>query len=145
MSRPVVVVATDLSPASERGFGPAASLARGLGADLVLVHVVQALPATAAALRAPPLLSPSVDAEVDIAKQRLQELLPRFGTDARVTTEVLVGDDVAATLTRLAEERGAAYLVVTTHGRSGLRRLVLGSVAEAVLRKSPVPVVVVPM
>jgi nucleotide-binding universal stress UspA family protein len=55
---------------------------------------------------------------------------------------VLLGDP-AAELARFVAEEGCDLLVVGTHGRTGLSRLLLGSVAERVLRHAPVPVLVV--
>jgi nucleotide-binding universal stress UspA family protein len=58
----------------------------------------------------------------------------------RVTTEVRRGDPVTQILASVRETR-ADLIVMTTHGRTGFGRLLLGSVAEAVLRQSGVPVI----
>ena len=63
---------------------------------------------------------------------------------SRVSFDACAGNDTAEAICRYTEEQGADLIVVTTHGRRGLRRLVLGSVAEEVLRSTPVPVLVVP-
>jgi nucleotide-binding universal stress UspA family protein len=51
--------------------------------------------------------------------------------------------DPADTVTRRAQELGADLIAMTTHGRTGLGRLLLGSVAESVIRKAPCPVLLV--
>jgi nucleotide-binding universal stress UspA family protein len=62
---------------------------------------------------------------------------------AEVTTQVLVAREVAAAVADYARDR-ADLVVVSTHGRTGLRRVLLGSVAESVLRAAETPVLVVP-
>ncbi len=59
--------------------------------------------------------------------------------------EVLPDDSVAHGILAAADRVGADMIVMGTHGRTGLSRLVLGSVAEAVLRRAAVPVLVVPL
>ena len=60
-----------------------------------------------------------------------------------ITTHVVVGRDAPAEIVALATAIGAALIAVGTHGRTGVSHAVLGSIAEAVVRESPVPVVVV--
>jgi nucleotide-binding universal stress UspA family protein len=55
-----------------------------------------------------------------------------------------VDDDVAGAIVREAKDQHAALLVLATHGRRGVSRLVRGSVAEQVVRHATVPVVVLP-
>ena len=63
---------------------------------------------------------------------------------AGATAESLVVEGTPAdALLEVAAERGADLIAIGTHGRRGLRRLLVGSVAESVVRRSPVPVVVV--
>jgi nucleotide-binding universal stress UspA family protein len=66
---------------------------------------------------------------------------------AGVDAEGLVVDAVSVedTILDVAESRGASLIVMGTHGRTGLARAVIGSVADRVLRRSPVPVVLVPL
>lgn len=145
MQRPLVIVATDLSPATEQAMAPAERLAAGLGADVLLVHAVRGVPKSAIGLSALPLRAPQVDAEVALAKQRLEELGRRLACSIPLATEVTVGDELDAAIADFARQRGAAYLVITSHGRTGVRRLVMGSIAEGVLRRARLPVVVVPL
>jgi nucleotide-binding universal stress UspA family protein len=60
----------------------------------------------------------------------------------RVIPEVVLGEPVATVLER-AEQRGYDVIVVGTHGRTGLAHLVLGSVAERIVRRAPCPVLTV--
>lgn len=66
------------------------------------------------------------------------------GEAVSVETEAEFSHDPAREIVRLAEERGCDVIVMSTHGRSGLTRALVGSVTDRVLRRSSVPVVVVP-
>jgi nucleotide-binding universal stress UspA family protein len=76
---------------------------------------------------------------------RLDELTARLAAAGVVTTEpVLVMGHTADELVRIAGELDAGLIVVGSHGHGGLHHLLVGSVTEAVLRRSTIPVVVVP-
>ncbi len=72
--------------------------------------------------------------------EELRALLQAEG--ALADTAIRVGDP-AREILRYAEESGASLVTLSTHGRTGLERLVRGSVAEAVLRRSPIPLLLV--
>ncbi len=130
-----IVVTTDLSDAARRALPAAKQLADSLGVSLVLLHVVHA-PALA------PAFSGSVDLDKADAERELTELASGLGGD--VKTRVLEAEDVVAGIASEAVALAAELLVVASHGRTGLQRLRLGSVAESLLDASPVPVVCVP-
>lgn len=141
-----VVLTTDLSPAAAAAYGPAVDLARRLGRRLHLVSVVPAReppPLGGGAPVAPP--PPDPEARLRDRRQALSDLAVRLGSEQPVDVAVACDDDPAPAIVRLAVGLGAACLVVATHGRSGLWRLLLGSVAEQVVRLSPIPVWCVPL
>jgi universal stress protein A len=77
------------------------------------------------------------------ARVRLERLArQRINPKIRYAIHIRTGDP-AAEVTHLAEERGEDLIVMATHGRKGLRRFVLGSVAERVVREAPCPVLTV--
>jgi|SRR5579875_2208325 len=125
---------TDFSENSEFAFRVACALARDYNARLVLLHVVP-----------PPMVIYSggpVPAETWPSIEEVQEKLRELEKQAhhvRVESQVLEGDPVEMIL-RAAEETRSDVIVMGTHGRSGLGRLLLGSVAESVIRKAPCPV-----
>jgi nucleotide-binding universal stress UspA family protein len=83
-----------------------------------------------------------VPAETWPCVEEVQEKLQQLKTHthgARVETQVMEGDPVDMIL-RAAEETQSDVIVMGTHGRTGLGRLLLGSVAESVIRKAPCPV-----
>lgn len=122
-----VVTGTDFSPASMVGVRAAAVEAARAGSALVAVH----------ALDLPPLGENAfaIDAAIARATVTLNGLLEEAtrGLLTQATGEVLAGDP-AALIVRRAEELGARIVVLSTHGRTGLSRLLVGSVAEKVVR-----------
>jgi nucleotide-binding universal stress UspA family protein len=140
-----ILLTTDFSEESCAAFSTVVDLARRSGARITLLYVAPALDEVATGT---PFVSPlplPTDAEqIDQARNDLDALRDRFA-GVPVETAARVGEDVAEAICAEADERGVDLVAVATHGRSGLRRLVLGSVAEAVLRQARVPVLVVPI
>lgn len=134
-----LVVGIDFSDASRKALDAAAALARPLKAAIVLVHADAPLPPGAKAGHLDPISQVRVEVDADEAR-RLSATWAK-ATGAEVVARRGKAADV---ILEVARERKAAYVVVGSHGRTGLKRAVLGSVAEAVVRASPVPVVVVP-
>jgi nucleotide-binding universal stress UspA family protein len=130
-----ILFPTDLSDRSRAAFPLAAALARDHRASLTLVHVreVPALP-FAEFGAVPPADLPTRD-EV-LAK--LEAFEP---PDEAINVEHVVADgSPAEEIVRVARERHSDLIVMGTHGRTGLSRLLLGSVAEEVMRRAPCPV-----
>lgn len=128
---------TDFSENSGLAFRLACAMARDYGARLVVAHVFEVpAPLYGNGIILPP---PAVSREP--LERRLRELQP-----ADRTVEVIhrfIEGEAAAEILALAEETKADVIVMGTHGRTGLARLLMGSVAEQVVRKSPCPVVTV--
>jgi nucleotide-binding universal stress UspA family protein len=133
--------ATDYSEPSRLAMLKAAELARRLDADLELVHVHPAPSVATDMLVTPEDLGGAAAVEAESALARWQDEAERLvGRPVRVT--LCVGDP-AGELVRLAHERAFDAIVLGTHGRRGLKRFVLGSVAERVVREAPCMVLVV--
>jgi nucleotide-binding universal stress UspA family protein len=133
-----IVHATDFSECSEAAFRLACSVARDYGARLLVLHVLR--PPTATAYEAGAvLLEP--EGYRDELWEKLHRLQPRQ-PGVPVNHRLSEGDPAAEVLA-LARETGCDLIVVGTHGRTGLGRLLLGSVAEQVVRKAPCPVLTV--
>jgi nucleotide-binding universal stress UspA family protein len=135
----VVVAATDLSassiPAITQGFA-AAQRTRG---RLVVVSVLEwgnMLPSSAGALVGvmPAVPTPELMQQVrDALKSAVEQAVERAGATGEVR---VVEGSAASEIVHVAEELGAELVVVGSHGRSGLARLALGSVAERVIRSA---------
>lgn len=137
-----ILVGVDFSPEAEVALAHALQLARRTGAGLTLAHVMP-LPAdlTADSSYDPLFRAPSLATEL-IARQRddASTLLTSVTEDCRqegVECEPLLVDDTPSDgLARGAEEAHADLIVVGSHGRTGLRHFLLGSVAERTIRLS---------
>jgi nucleotide-binding universal stress UspA family protein len=145
-----LLVALDGSRFAERALGPALELAARLGARVTLVRVVtpelQTLAITpGVAVSNLELAAQTSEVEMQEAEGYLDTLRRRAaGREVAVSVEVTRGDP-AEMILDTAHAIGADLIVMTTHGRTGFRRLIYGSVAEAVLRGSTIPLLVIPI
>ncbi len=139
-----VLCPTDFSAPSCEAVSAAAEVARAFSAPLVLVHVVQPLPAAATAASGYPIdLEALETALLKHAEQRLHELV-RARVPKNLSTAVrAVRGSVAAQIIDVARTEGADLIVISTHGETGIRHFLLGSVAEKVVRMALCPVLIV--
>lgn len=139
-----ILVTTDLSPLGDAALPVAARLAKDHAARLLVLSVVET-PPPPSPLYAHYYPVPS-RAEVERSREqvraRLAERLPKDLAGATPEVIVLDGDPVTE-IARVAKERGASLLVMATHGRTGLKHFLLGSVAERVLKSTSCPVLLV--
>ena len=143
MQLDTIVISTDLSPASLEALTPAFGIAPKGSAKLIVVTVVEAfIAAPHGAPLAPPAPPIDTQARMDEARGALAGWCAEQGVEAEL--EVLSSNDVAGAIDEFALERGADLLVLATHGRRGFRHMVLGSIAEAILRGAQCPVLVFP-
>jgi nucleotide-binding universal stress UspA family protein len=134
-----ILCPTDFSTQARSAFEVACALAREAHSRLVILHVerfpVGALGGTAGV--------PPLPTEYD--REYLREELKRYQpAQPGITVEHrLEYGDPDTTILQTAREVGADLIVLGTHGRTGLRRLLMGSVAEHVVRKAPCPVLTI--
>ncbi len=132
-----ILFATDFSPASESALGFATALARDSGALLVIAHIEE-MPMPYAGgemyFAQPEYPNPEV-------RKMLEAVTP---PDKSVKFEHrLVLGSAADDIVRVAEEEKADLIVIGTHGRTGLMRVLMGSIAESVMRLAQCPVLTV--
>lgn len=128
---------TDFSPESRPAFELACDLARTHGAKLILLHVLERPVFVHGGAMSVPPPSPSIDQRQTL-EQQLQQLQP---CPKEVPLErTLVEGDPSVAIISFAKEKNCDLIVMGTHGRTGLKRLLMGSVAEKVLRSAPCPV-----
>ena len=144
-----IMVGTDFSNDADRALDEAVSLAQRFGARLTVAHVHASITFDSL-LRLPPAelhVDRSLDPEtptrqasdVDARLARLAE----FSTDGVSATPALIhGSNIASTLCAYAEAHDVDLIVLASHGRTGLERMLIGSVAERVVRHAPCPVLV---
>ncbi len=142
-----ILFATDFSDCSRGAEDSALALARALGAAVIILHVVEL----------PPGLDPEKSIHPDPGgptlpireyvtaadSEALRRLAAAFNAAGVEVSHCVELGPIAATIVKRVQSEHADLVIVGSHGRTGLRRVVLGSIAEQLVRKSPVPVLVV--
>lgn len=141
-----ILVPLDGSPLAKDILGPALALAALARAELFLVQVVQPLvPAVDMPLVPPPL---TFDQELtNMRRKEAVDYLEDLAADCRQTgvkasSSAVLGRNVADTILDLVESPAVGLIALATHGRGGLKRLVLGSVADKLVRVAARPLLV---
>jgi nucleotide-binding universal stress UspA family protein len=135
-----ILIAIDGSPIAARAAGVGIELARSLRAEVAFIHVVDPVSCTIpeGGVPASELLA-SAERE---SKTLLADYRDRVSLDPPALEFPRVGKP-ADMIVRSAEEWPADMIVIGSHGRGGIGRLLLGSVAEVVMRQAPCPILVV--
>jgi nucleotide-binding universal stress UspA family protein len=144
-----ILVPLDGSALAEQALDPAVALARACGAEIDLVQVVRpVLLAVNPPMIAPSLVPSAYDQGLtDIARTQAQDYLHDIAERHRkgglvMSAAACVGWDPVETLLELARPPRYGLIALATHGRGGLRRLAMGSVADKLVRAAEVPVLV---
>jgi nucleotide-binding universal stress UspA family protein len=127
---------TDFSERSQNAFRLACALARDYAVPLVVLHVSPPYVVVGEGV----IVNPSREDTEGLRAQleRVQAHDPRVVIEHR-----LIEGEPAGEILRVAREAGCGLIVMGTHGRTGLGRLLMGSVAEHVVRKAPCPVLTI--
>jgi nucleotide-binding universal stress UspA family protein len=132
---------TDFSESAGHAFRLACSLARDHEARLVVLHVAPPpYPIVGDMIAVPPVPMETIDEHNEL-RAKLEAMRPAFG-EIPIEYRLEEGNAVDLILT-VAEETHAGLIAMGTHGRSGLNRLLMGSIAEQIVRKAPCPVLTV--
>jgi len=135
-----ILVATDFEKASQRALEVAIEIARKFDAPLTLLHVYDIPTYSYYAGPWPTELAASVE---KAARATLSESLAAAQKALPTVDSVLCLGDISQQILAQISRTGANLLVIGTHGRRGLSHAILGSVAEKMVRMSPVPVLTV--
>ena len=135
---------TDFSPSSRPAFNHALTLAREQGGELLLVHVLPTvMPMVGEGYMSPKTFDDLQRSMRAQAQKQLDRLVAKAKA-ARVRARGVLYEGVAAdAIARAARAKRAKLIVMGTHGRTGLTRLFMGSVAERVVGTAPCPVLTV--
>lgn len=147
-----ILAPTDFSEPSLEGIKAANEIAVHFGAQLCLIHVVSPVP-TAAYMTAPegPPLPPVFNVTeyqrelANTARKSLQEVVDRFVSRELRTRQVITEGDEADEIVKTAAQERSDLIVIATHGRTGWRRFIFGSVTEKVVRTASCPALTVPV
>lgn len=131
----MILVPTDFSEHAEHALEYAVALANKLDAKIHMLNVI-GVPALGVPELGVAVTSTMIDKIVEQNQAAIDRIAERHGKDASITTELATGDARDAIIAT-AKRIGADLIVMGTHGRRGLSRALLGSVAETVVRTSP--------
>jgi nucleotide-binding universal stress UspA family protein len=131
-----IIAPTDFSKLSAEGVRYACKLAEDVGAQVIALNVVVLDESNIAG-----------KAEIEAHEKRLKEFIAKLGghrsEDVRVR-EIVVPGQAYAAISDCAEKEHADLIVLSSHGRGGLSRMLIGSVTDKLLRGASCPVLVVP-
>lgn len=131
-----ILLVTDFSDCSEAAVPFARLMAERYGASVVVAHIITGV-AASTATEAP---SPEAGAAEDAAEAEMQRFLARNTLGEVPVESVIERGPVADVLATVIEKKGIDLVVVGTHGRSGVGKLLLGSVAQRIFNVAPCPV-----
>jgi nucleotide-binding universal stress UspA family protein len=141
-----ILVPTDFSEPSDSALEYATTLAADLGASLHLLHVFEDPYLTGGAFAAEMYAPVSPDLREQLfeeAKEHLRERVEALGDEHVQTTAEVYAGPTAKAIADYAASENIDLIVIGTHGRGGMAHLLLGSVAERVVRTAPCPVLTV--
>jgi len=140
-----ILVPTDFSECGNYALSYAASLARSFNASIICVHVIEPIvPTVGYSGMTEPLPIADISEQLeDSAERELPKLAECEDCAGLDIEEVIVHGEAASEIVRVAKERKVDLIVVSSHGRTGLGRILFGSTAEAVVRHALCPVLVV--
>lgn len=140
-----ILVATDFSDASEAALTYGRQLARTFDASLTVLHVVENTAARGYGADGFVFVDPAVQRDVEAgAQKQLDALLSAEDRDIlKAQTALRVSNSTALAIADFAKEANVDLIVIGTHGRGAMAHLLMGSVAERVVRTAPCPVLTV--
>jgi nucleotide-binding universal stress UspA family protein len=137
-----ILVPLDGSELAKKALNEAEKLAKYTGSEIILFEVVPFMPIYGS----PELVTPFIvdEKQKESAEKYLFNLAEELRKkEFKVTTMVRTGQQVAVEIIDYAKESGADLIVMCTHGRSGITRWMLGSVAHKVLSRGETPVLLI--
>ena len=139
-----ILCPTDFSDPAAKALEVAAAMARDYSSELLVVNVVEPIPTVSAAGRFPlnHLRQYLQEVEKD-STARLKELVAKAVPAKIKVRPLIVTGQAALQIVDLAEKKKVDLIVIATHGQTGLKRWVFGSVAERVLKLTSLPVLVI--
>ena len=140
-----ILCPTDFSEPSLLALKAANELAGISDAEIIMVHVVSPLPVTPHPdAMATFNVATYMEEMLKSARASMDRLIKEKGPSNVTVRPMILTGNAADEITRAAEEQKVGLIVIATHGLTGWRRFIFGSVAERVVRLSPCPVLTIP-
>jgi nucleotide-binding universal stress UspA family protein len=137
-----ILVPIDGSEQSDTAVALALRMAKEDGGEVIFVHAVELNKIAALAGPAPMDPSIAIDAACQVGHELLEDMKKRADQAGVRASIELPEDECIGSVLEIARQRKADLIIVGSHGRSGIPRALIGSVAEGILRRSPIPVLV---
>jgi nucleotide-binding universal stress UspA family protein len=140
-----ILFPTDFSECGNYALHYAASLARTFGASIICVNVIEPIVSTVgySGMTEPMPIADITEQLEDSAERELPKLAECDECAGLNVEELVVHGEAASEIVRVAKDRDVDLIVIASHGRTGLGRILFGSTAEAVVRHASCPVLVV--
>jgi len=140
-----ILVPTDFSASAAKAQTLAAQLAKHFGAKLVLLHAYHLeIPMMSPVMVGGPVLPPGFYDQIrDSATEQVEELAAKLRTSGLEIDAIAISEPASIAIVDAAERLPADLIVMGTRGNTGVKHVLLGSVAERVLRMAPCPVLTV--
>ena len=140
-----ILVAVDLSPASENVVEAAGKIAKLTGATVYVLHAAEPEPDFVGYDAGPEVVRTQVAQELRKEHRDVQALAEKLRSDGVDATALLVRGPTVETTLKEAESLEAELIVVGTHGHGAVYDVLIGSYSAGIIRKSKLPVLVVPI
>lgn len=121
----------------------AKDFARQLKAQIIVAYVLEDLAAYEGIYVNVKALTDLENTLLEGARKSMEEFMKKNFSDFPEAESIIEKGDIVETLIRIGKEKGVDLIVMGTHGRKGLDRILFGSVAEGVVKNSPIPVVTI--
>ena len=138
-----ILFPVDLSESSPKLVPYVTTMAEKFGAEIHLLFVARVFEYFSGIYVPHPSISKFEDEIVEGAKKRLKEFTEEYFSDFPETRAEVIAGDISEEILKYTGSKGIDLLILGTHGRKGLEKVVFGSVAERVAKASPVPVLLV--
>ena len=140
-----ILLPTDFSDCGNYALSYAASLARTFKASIICLNVIEPIVPTVgySGMTEPLPIADIAEQLEDSAERELPKLAECEECAGLEIEEMVAHGEAAAEIVRVAKERSVDLIVISSHGRTGLGRILFGSTAEAVVRHASCPVLVV--
>lgn len=140
-----ILLPTDFSGCANFAVAYAAAIGRAAKAKIICIYVLEPMvPAVGYTGLADPMPIADISEQLeDSAERELPQIVHSEELHGLEVEEVITHGDAAAEIVRVAAEREVDLIVISSHGRTGLGRMIFGSTAEAVVRHARCPVLVV--
>ena len=139
-----ILVSLDISESTDKVVAEAKKLAKSMSAKLYLIHVAEPEPDFIGYGVGPQTVRDSVSKELHKEHAHIQQIAEQLRESGLDATGLLIQGSISESILKQAKKLNAEMIVMGTHGRGAVYKLLVGSVSEAVLHGAQCPVLVVP-